>query len=258
MKKILGVFIAFLSLFVALSIALPNANAAEITEKKEKNVNVKKEDAFYDPSIGKKINAFKIVDGNLEPMSEEEYLAIEQYSEEQEKEDKNKDKQEEKHKSVADKNALIGNPFTKGKGSIKPSYILWYLYFRDTASTLIGPINKSSATVNCNVKSCTITKTINTTYSENFTAGLTLEAKKAIKANAGFTWATSASNSSAYSFTLSKGDYGYLGFKPYYKRTTGTLQTWYDATLLESKSVIGRAPKVLNNELDGVYTFVYL
>ena len=94
--------------------------------------------------------------------------------------------------------------------------------------------------------------------SASYSVSATLE-KNAIKANAGFTWVSSASDSSTYSFTLKNGDRGYIGFKPYLKKTYGTLKKYsnWDG-LLSSKNAYGYSPKKTSSgEADGYYYFVH-
>jgi hypothetical protein len=67
------------------------------------------------------------------------------------------------------------------------------------------------------------------------------------------------SDTSTYSFTLAKGDRGYIGFKPYLKKTYGTLRKYsnWDG-LLSSKAAYGYSPKKTSGgEADGYYYFVH-
>lgn len=231
MKKSLFIILSSLSLIFTLFISPPNTHASgngKIKENK-KEVIVKKEDAFYDSSIGKYITAYKIVDGELVAIDEGEYKSLEQGTEE-----------------VLPQTfsaALFGDTFN---------------YVAASSSTLSAPTEKASATLVCNATSCRVDKTINSTYTNSFTVGLTSPEIAAIKANAGFTWSVSATNSSTYSFTISKGQAGYIGFSPYYRKTTGTLYAYYEGLPSGSKTVEGRAPKKLSNgELDGIYKFIF-
>jgi hypothetical protein len=105
---------------------------------------------------------------------------------------------------------------------------------------------------------CRISKSVNVTVSASYSVSATAE-KSAIKANAGFTWTNSASDTSTYSFTLSKGDKGYIGFKPYLRKTSGTLKKYsnWDGYLY-SKSAYAYSPKKTSTgEADGYYYFVH-
>jgi hypothetical protein len=105
---------------------------------------------------------------------------------------------------------------------------------------------------------CRISKSVNVTVSASYSVSATAE-KSAIKANAGFTWTNSASDTSTYSFTLSKGDKGYIGFKPYLRKTSGTLKKYsnWDGYLY-SKSAYAYSPKKTSTgEADGYYYFIH-
>lgn len=185
------------------------------------------------------MNAYKVVDGQLVPIGLEEYQQLTEYSEQLVENDS--DIQIEKFSQ--DLSALYGS---------------YYTFTPSSTSTLNAPIEKASASINCTVKICTVSKIYNTTYSKSFTAGLTADAKSTIKLNAGFTWVKSATNGSSYSFTVEKGVSGYIGFNAYYRKTTGVLQEYIENLPAGRKVVEGRAPKTLSTgELDGIYSWVY-
>lgn len=227
-------------LLFAFLILSPSALAAESTSNSN-NIQVNQEDLFFDPVTGKNVTVFKSVNGIITPMDEEEYLELVKRTE-----------MEDPQTQVR----LLENTESKDYSVMS----LWYRYIPSRTSTyLLGPTYKSSATVDCTVSSCTVSKTVNTTYTNSFTAGLNADMTKVIKANAGFSWTTSATNGNSYSFTVSKGSYGYMGFQPYYRKTTGTLESWSGPTRLEAKTVEGRSPHTIGGgELDGIYKWVEL
>lgn len=240
MKKRLIIIMSVLSLILTL-LALPSSSEAAPKGEKEKKkeVVVNKEDAFYNEAIGKYMNAFKPDEnGTLVPIGKEEYQSLIEGIEETSSETLPQSQSPE-----------------IGTLAFTPDY---YSYVRSSTGTYTAPLQKVSASINCTTSSCTVTKSINATYTNSFTAGLTSPEIAAIKANAGFTWAVSASTTSSYSFTITKGQGGYIGFNPYYRKTTGTLYAYYQGIQASAKTVEGRAPKKLSNgELDGVYSFIY-
>lgn len=233
MKKKLSYLFGSIGLSIIL-LAIPSIALA--AEEGSQNIVVNEEDAFFDPVSGKKINAYKVVDGQLISVDKEEYQIL--------TED-------------------VVEPFNNGFSTspISPMAYLWYQYTPSTSNILSFPIKRVSADIDCNTPSCTVQKDRSITVTESFTAGLSAGEEKAIIANAGFTWSKEASNTSTYSFTINKGTKGYIGFAAKYRKTTGTLKAFMDSTLLSTQQVEARSPKTIdgtaNGELDGVYTFVY-
>lgn len=236
MKKKLSCLFASVGLSITL-LALPSITSAAEVEKQ--NVVVNEENAFFDPASGKKINAYKSVNGQLVSVDEDEYQSL-----------------TEDYENYVE----IDKPFNEDI-NISPKAFVWYQYTPATSNILTFPTKRVSADINCNTSSCTVKKDRSVTISQSFTAGVSSGGQKAITANAGFTWSKSASNTSTYSFTVKKGVRGYIGFAAKYRKTTGTLKSYIDSTLLTTEKVEGRSPKTINNtatgELDGVYTFVY-
>ncbi|WP_335690454.1 hypothetical protein [Cytobacillus firmus] len=137
-------------------------------------------------------------------------------------------------------------------------YYEYYRYTPSSTTNVTGGTKKVTADIGCTTSTCRIDKAVSVTVSATYSVSLTAE-KDAIKANAGFSWTSSASDSSTYSFTLSKGDSGYIGFKPYLKKTSGTLKRYsnWDG-LLSSKSAYAYSPrKTSSGEADGYYYFVH-
>lgn len=235
MKKLLFLIFSAITLIFSIIVSPTGSQAAAMGNKENKTlVEVNKKDSFFDETIGKYMNAFKIENGNLVSINKEEYQSLIQRSEE------SVPKTETQSLASA---TLFGDSFR---------------YSPSSTAVLSAPLRKVSATISCTTTTCRVDKTVNVTYTNSFTAGLTSPEIAAIKANAGFTWAVSASTSTTYSFTISKGQSGYIGFNPYYRKTTGTLYAYYNSMPSGSMVVEGRAPKKLSTgELDGIYTFIY-
>lgn len=134
----------------------------------------------------------------------------------------------------------------------------WKYTPTSTTSIVTGKTKKVTGDIGCTSSSCTLSKAVSVSVSASYSVSATAE-KSAIKANAGFTWVSSANDSSTYSFTLKKGEKGYIGFKPYYKKTTGKLKKYsnWDGYLY-SKSANAHSPKkTATGEADGLYYFVF-
>ncbi|TYR80263.1 hypothetical protein FZC66_14140 [Priestia megaterium] len=202
-----------------------------------------KEESFYDSEIGSEITPLKETENGLVPMSQEEYENLTQSKQEK------------------------SNPLNFSTVEPQPSsgivasraYYEYYKFVHNRGtSTYHGSPRKVTATVDCNVSSCTIGKGVSTTVSASYTVSSSVQ-RKAIQVGASFNFVTSATDTNTYGFTISKGDRGYLGFKPKLKTAYGDLQRYsnWDG-LLSTTRASGTSPvKLSNGEADGIYVFVH-
>lgn len=110
----------------------------------------------------------------------------------------------------------------------------------------------------CTSSSCRVDKQWQATVSKSYSVNASSEIK-AINYGASFNFTSAKSSSSTYSFTIKKGQSGYIAFKPYKRKSTGTL-TQYSTMhgKISSKSAYGRsAIKLRTGEADGYYSFVF-
>lgn len=240
------------SVSIALSLCLSflffafTSQAQEIKSAPKKDTHVtyslNKQNAVWDEELQAYVIPLKKVNGKLQPVSKDVYL--------------NETSQFSNFENTTDL-------FTEGSSpdEVYPQadYREYYTYSPSTISSVTGSTKKVSADLYCTTSSgCRITKTVGVTVSASYSVSLTAE-KSAIKANAGFTWVDSANDTSSYSFSLAYGDKGYIGFKPYLKKTYGTLKKYsnWDG-YLSSKTAYAYSPKKLSSgEADGYYYFVF-
>ncbi|KWU57728.1 hypothetical protein AWW70_21375 [Bacillus mycoides] len=230
MRTFFKSFCIILGLSLVFSIFTPSSFAA----KSDDVIVIDKKNAIYDQELGKYITPLKKTNGKLIPFSNSEYLNTIQ-----------------KLESVADL-TLLNNQITP------LDYYEYWKYSPSSTSTVTGSTKKVTSEIWCNSNSCSISKSVGVTVSESYSVSATAE-KNAIKANAGFTWTTSATDTSTYSFTLGFGDSGYIGFKPYLRKTSGSLKKYsnWDGYLF-SKSAYAYSPKKTSSgEADGFYYFVH-
>lgn len=231
MRKIFKPFCIALGLSLIFSIFTPSSFA----EKPDEAIKIDKKNTIYDKEIGKYVTPLKKVNGKLVPVSSTEYLNTIQNLE-----------------SVVDI-LSINNQITP------LDYYEYWRYSPSSTSTVTGSTKKVTSEIWCNtLPGCGISKSVGVTVSASYSVTATAE-KDAIKANAGFTWTNSASDTSTYSFSLAYGDSGYIGFKPYLRKTTGTLKKYsnWDGYLY-SKSAYAYSPKKTSSgEADGYYYFVH-
>ncbi|WP_282173662.1 hypothetical protein [Cytobacillus firmus] len=242
MRKSIKKAFAVLSLSVVFLGGFGGSAFAAGSKDANKPVKIEKKNAIYDESLGKYVTPLKEVDGQLVPVSKEEYENEIENSEEVDTEG-----------MFTDDDAT-----SDGDVSILRDYYEYYRYTPSSTTNVTGGTKKVTADIGCTTSTCRIDKAVSVTVSATYSVSLTAE-KDAIKANAGFSWTSSASDSSTYSFTLSKGNSGYIGFKPYLKKTSGTLKRYsnWDG-LLSSKSAHAYSPrKTSSGEADGYYYFVH-
>ncbi|MCK1999871.1 hypothetical protein MZM54_00555 [[Brevibacterium] frigoritolerans] len=234
-------FLTVLTLSSAFLVVSAEPSFAATSEGATKTVKIDKKSAIYDKSLGKYVTPLKEVNGKLVPASKQEYL--------------NEIKSASGQSVTIPKVSTLAS--TNDMGTL--DYREYWKYTpTSTSSKVVGKTKKVTADIGCTSASCSISKQVSVTVSAQYSVNATAE-KSAIKANAGFTWVNSASDSSTYSFKLKKGDRGYVGFKPYYKKTTGKLKKYsnWDGYLY-SKSANAHSPrKTANKEADGMYYFVH-
>ena len=100
-----------------------------------------------------------------------------------------------------------------------------YTYCDTSTSQINGPAIAASATVNCTSTSCTDSKANSVSVTEGFTVTAGLSTGP-IQASGAFSWSKTVSSSDTYSFTLSKGDNGYIQFIPLLNQICGTLTAY--------------------------------
>ncbi|TKG98327.1 hypothetical protein FC682_26525 [Peribacillus simplex] len=241
MGKYIKSFLTVLTLSIVFLVVSADPSFAAKSEGATKAVKIDKKSAIYDKSLGKYVTPLKKVNGKLVPASKQEYL--------------NEIQSASGQSAAIPKVSALAS--TNDMGTL--DYREYWKYTpTSTTSKVTGKTKKVTADIGCTSASCSITKNVSVTVSASYSVSATAE-KSAIKANAGFTWVSSASDSSTYSFTLKKGDKGYVGFKPYYKKTTGKLKKYsnWDGYLY-SKSASAQSPrKTANKEADGMYYFVH-
>ncbi|MBT2659389.1 hypothetical protein J7E81_30145 [Bacillus sp. ISL-18] len=199
-------------------------------------------DSFYDPDMGSVITPYKSTEEGLVPVSEEEYLA-------------------DTEATMEVENSTIEYaepPIVKGGPQYEGTLTYW-TYSESSAVKYYGDPIAVTAGVKCTAsKGCNIAKgqmiSVATAYSVSANSEI-----KAIKAGASFTFTSTLTSTSTYGFNIAYGEEGYLAFKPYKRKTTGTLRQYNQyGTLLASKSAYGRSPiKLSNGEADGYYIFIH-
>lgn len=234
LKRIIG-FLLFIGMTLVV-FADDNVSASSDTD-----VNFNSGDGFEDPETGEWIQPFRVLkDGTVELVSEEEYLEM----------------------GSTDILSLEDPTFSYDSNSnlIEPNNTFFWRFKRSGNRIKVKNSRiKASPTINCTTPTCKASISVGATTTNSFSTGVGAE-RNAIKANAGYTWSTSASSSSTFSYSLRKGDQGYIGFNPYHWKVIGTLEYWggQGIGVIESKSAWGSYPVTLTNgQADGVYAFVY-
>lgn len=143
------------------------------------------------------------------------------------------------------------------------SYLISYKYVESTHYVCMGDTVTVSPTIQ---GPGTISYGTSHTFTESFSASISLsyDEKSAIRAGAGFSWNSSASNSSTFGVTYSvpAGKYGYVTFTPDLYCTCGTLyEQHYSGGVLVGSVNLGEvyaySPVVLSNGIcDGIYRLV--
>lgn len=206
---------------------------------------------FYDEELDAEISPFKVTENGLVPVSEEEYKESTRSTEEENLENEFIDSDENLEKlEITSLNGLV-TPYSD------VDIRTWH-YKESSATKYYGDPIKVSAGLDCPTITCTVVKQWQATVSKSYSISSSAQIK-AINTGASFNFTSAKSSSSSYSFTIKKGQAGYVVFKPRKRKSTGTLtqsSTMYGK--ISSKSAYGRsAIKLKTGESDGFYTFVY-
>nr|WP_263326958.1 hypothetical protein [Neobacillus sp. Marseille-Q6967] len=245
MKVLIKTISILLSLCLTFLLFAFSSQAAELDRapKKDKTNTyaLDKKNAVWDEELQAYVIPLKKVNGQLQPVSPDIYL------------------NEISTLTFEKTDGLYSEESTTDVVYPNADYREWYEFTPTSISDLTGSTKKVTADIYCSATNgCRIDKSVGVTVSASYSVSLTAE-KDAIKANAGFTWVNSASDTSVYSFSIAYGDRGYIGFRPYLKRTYGTLKKYsnWDG-YLSSKTAYGYSPKkTYSGEADGYYYFVY-
>lgn len=246
MKLVKTILLASTLSFV---LSLYSTTAFAATGKKEEKVAEK----FFDSEFNAEIKAYKTTEDGLVPLTKEEYDRLTQ---------ENEDLGTEFTGSNSNlKNSIKSVNKVNNNSLITPMdiYYEYWKYFESSVTKYTGDPIKVTATIDCTTSGgCSISKAVSATVSASYSVSGANEIA-AIKAGASFTWVNSATNTSTYTFSLAKGESGYIAFKPTKRKSTGTLKKYSNESgYLYSVSAYGRsAVKLSNGEADGIFTFVY-
>ncbi|MGP7818208.1 DUF6060 domain-containing protein [Niallia sp. 01092] len=236
-SKKFAVLLTALALGISLSFGTASKGYAA---EEEQNINLSQPNVekFYDEELGAEITPFKTTENGLVPVSEEEY-----------KESTNLTEKED----LA--NEFISTDKTPQDPTITPYAdvdLRTWVYKESSATKYYGNPIKVSASIDCTTSSCRVDKQWQATVSKSYSVSASSEIK-AIDTGASFSLTSAKSSSSTYSFTINKGQAGYIVFKPYKRKSTGTL-TQYSTVYgkIKSKSGYARsAIKLRTGEADG-------
>ncbi|MEY8742417.1 hypothetical protein AB9M62_23440 [Bacillales bacterium AN1005] len=242
-----------LSIFIVGMLGFSPLGHAEEIQKVD--VNAKGVATFYDEELKAEISPFKVTGDGLVPVSEEEYKESTNISEVENLENEFIDNSESPVSKLVATNSIKSNQTVTPYADI--DWVTWR-YKEKSATKYYGDPIKVSASIDCNTKTCRVDKQWSATVSKSYSASAKTEVK-AIDVGASFTLTTAKSSSSTYSFTINKGQAGYVAFKPYKRKSTGTLSQVSEMRgVLKSKPAYARsAIKLKTGEADGYYTFVY-
>ncbi|BDG81096.1 MULTISPECIES: hypothetical protein [Bacillus] len=199
---------------------------------------------FYDEEQNAVIAPFKATENGLVPVSKDEY----------EKATKTTENEDLENEFVVSEE----NNDEPGFNAYADVDIRTWRYKEKSATKYYGNPIKVSASIKCTSSSCRVDKQWQATVSKSYSVNASSEIK-AINYGASFNFTSAKSSSSTYSFTIKKGQSGYIAFKPYKRKSTGTL-TQYSTMhgKISSKSAYGRsAIKLRTGEADGYYSFVF-
>ncbi|MEI5907073.1 hypothetical protein WAK64_08385 [Bacillus spongiae] len=232
--------------FLIASFGLSFTMFSGVSEASENQFyEINKEDAVYSESLGAYVTPLEKVDGTLIPMTKAE--AIKKVEEIDNAEGTQTTNSEFNSFKDTQAENLLGDYYEYWK------YDPTIQYYNLSTSAI-----KVSADINCTTPTCAKTYSVSVTVSASYSVTASAE-KSAIKANAGFTWTTSASNSSSYRFDIVKGDRGYIAFSPKMNKTVGYLERWsnWDGYLYQKRAEAYSPVKLPTGEADGEYYFVY-
>lgn len=199
---------------------------------------------FYDEEQDTVISPFKATENGLVPVSKDEY----------EKTTKIKENEDLENEFVVSEESN-DEPEFKPYADVDLRY---WRYKEKSATKYYGDPIKVSASIKCTASSCRVDKQWQASISKSYSVNASSEIR-AINYGASFNFTSAKSSSSTYSFTIKKGQSGYVAFKPYKRKSTGTL-TQYSTMhgKISSKSAYGRsAIKLRTGEADGYYLFVF-
>ncbi|AIU83137.1 MULTISPECIES: hypothetical protein [Bacillus] len=241
MKKKVTLLIA---VFVVFLMVFGNPSKGFAVEQYTINLSDSNVEKFYDEEQGAVIAPFKASEHGLVPVSKDEYEKTTEIKE-------NEDLENEFVVSEESNDELEFKPYADVD-------LRYWRYKEKSATKYYGDPIKVSATIKCTTSSCRVDKQTQATVSKSYSVNASSEIQ-AINYGASFNFTSAKSYSTTYSFTLKKGQSGYIAFKPYKRKSTGTL-TQYSTMhgKISSKSAYGRsAIKMKTGEADGYYTFVF-
>jgi len=242
MKKILSLFLSFALLLTLFCIpAYADKKPSSLNE-----VEISKENAYYDESLGAYVVSFTLnSDNTLNYLTKSEVNAL-----------------NTEGNTLNSSNTNISElPNTDEDSlSILADYYEYYKFVKTSGPVkYVGTRRKVSADFEAPPAGGSVSKSVSFTISATYSAGVTTSAQKsAIQANAGFSWNVSATASTTYTANLSAGQTGYLAFTPYYNKVSGNLQLYsnWDG-LISSTSATGYSVmKTYDGEPDGLYQFI--
>lgn len=230
--------LSFCLLFLTFSFSSLASEFNSVTKNHltDKYYTLEREKAVWDEELQAYVIPLKSVNGTLQPVSPDIYLR-----------------------------EISSTPIEIPEGSdfdeVAPdrAYFEYWRYTPKSTSQVTGSARKVSADIYCNTSAgCRISKKVSTTVSASYSVSATAE-RNAIKANAGFTWVNSASDSTTYSFNLKKGQKGYIAFRPYLRKTSGTLKKYsnWDGLIYQKSAYAYSPKKTSSGEADGYYYFVF-
>ncbi|MGG3610697.1 hypothetical protein ABET09_28535 [Priestia megaterium] len=231
MKKFVRPLLTIVGISSMLFAYAPNSSAAG-------NV-IEEDNAVYDESINAYVVPLEVQGDQLVPTSPDKYEA-----------------------STGNDLAVKESTIQVGTGGQMGTmdYREYWKYTPKSKTKVVGKTKRASSDITCTTATCNISKQVSATVTASFSTQVAAE-KSAIKANAGFNWSNAATDSSTYGFTLKKGQKGYIGFKPYYNKTSGTLKKYsnWDGYLGISKPGSGQSPqKTKAGEAVGNFYFVFI
>ncbi|QQD81360.1 hypothetical protein JD965_15940 [Bacillus siamensis] len=237
--------VAFLITFsVVCLMFFGNPTKGFAAEQDTINLSDSNVEKFYDEEQDAVIAPFKATENGLVPVSKDEYEKTTEIKENEDLE-----------------NEFVVSEESNDEPEFKPYAdvdIRSWFYTEKSSTKYYGDPIKVSASIKCTASSCRVDKQWQANISKSYSVNASSEIR-AINYGASFNFTSAKSSSSTYSFTIKKGQSGYIAFKPYKRKSTGTL-TQYSTMYgkMSSKSAYGRsAIKLRTGEADGYYTFVF-
>ena len=97
----------------------------------------------------------------------------------------------------------------------------WWSYKQSSASYYTGSPIQTSANIKCPTQTCAVSRTSTATITKGYSTSASTEIK-AINVGASFTITKATSAATTYSYTIKKGQAGYVVFYPKKRKSTGT------------------------------------